>query len=113
MPAITTTKLQDYLGRWLGNATPGTTAATDHLGRKVTAGDHDYLGRGLTYTNPSGWVTAHSYTVGQTIRSGSGAILVCTQAGTSGAAEPTSPASVGGTVTDGTGGTQAKWTRLH
>lgn len=109
MPTTTSTKLQDFLGRWLTNATPGTSQATDHLGRKVLAGDKDYMGRNLTYANPAGWVTAHAYTVGQTYRATNGALMVCTQAGTSAAAEPTPPASVGATVNDNT----AKWTRVH
>lgn len=43
----TTTKTKDYLGRPLTNATPGTSDATDYLGRDVKAGDLDYLGRPL------------------------------------------------------------------
>jgi hypothetical protein len=111
MPTTTTTKLQDFLGRWLTNATPGTSQATDHLGRKVVAGDKDFLNRNLAFANPGGWVTAHAYTVGQTIRSTvGGAILQVTVAGTSGATEPTAPASKGGQASDGT---TLKWVRLH
>lgn len=44
---VTTTKTKDYMGRLLVNATPGTSAATDFLGRAVIAGDKDYLGRAL------------------------------------------------------------------
>jgi hypothetical protein len=44
---VTTTKTKDYLGVPLVNATPGTSAATDYLGRSVVTGDKDYLGRGL------------------------------------------------------------------
>jgi len=44
---VTTTKTKDYLGRLLTNATPGTSQATDHLGRSVVAGDKDYAGRAL------------------------------------------------------------------
>jgi hypothetical protein len=43
----TTTDTHDYLGRTLNNDTPGTTAATDYLGRAVGASDTDYLGRDL------------------------------------------------------------------
>lgn len=43
----TTTRTKDYIGRLLVNATPGTSQATDFLGRAVTAGDKDYLGRAL------------------------------------------------------------------
>ena len=45
--AITTTKTKDYLARLLNNPTPGTSAATDFLGRSVVAGDKDHLGRAL------------------------------------------------------------------
>lgn len=45
--AGTTTNTKDYLGRALGNASPGTTdPVTDYLGRE-TVGDVDYLGRAL------------------------------------------------------------------
>lgn len=106
----TTTKLQDYLGRWLTNGTPGTTNATDQLGRNVTASDKDWLGRALTFSNPSLWVQTTAYTLGQNVRLSGGALLQCTQAGTSvtGSA-PTPPAAVGGTVaSDGT----CKWVRI-
>lgn len=43
----TTTSTKDYLGRALTNATPGTSDATDYLGRAVQTGDKDYLGRAL------------------------------------------------------------------
>lgn len=43
----TTTTTKDYLGRALTNGTPGTSDATDHLGRAVKTGDLDYLGRPL------------------------------------------------------------------
>jgi len=104
----TTTKLQDFLGRWLTNADPGTSNATDHLGRAVVASDKDFVGRALVFDNPSDWVTATAYDVGDYARLTGGEIVECTTAGTSGASEPTAPA-VGGTVTDGT----AVWTRLH
>jgi hypothetical protein len=79
---VTTTKLQDYLGRWLVNATPGTSAATDFLGRHVTASDHDFLGRS-----------------GNTIYLSDGAVLQCSVAGTSGASAPLPP-GLGETVVD-------------
>lgn len=44
---ITTTRTKDYLNRGLVNPTPGTSQATDFLGRSVTAGDKDYLNRAL------------------------------------------------------------------
>jgi hypothetical protein len=100
MAAVTTTKLQDYLGRWLVNPTPGTSAATDYIGRKVTAGDHDYLGRGLGFTTPADWVGTHAYTKGTYASSSDNAVLLCTVAGTSGASAPVLP-GLGLTVVDG------------
>jgi hypothetical protein len=44
---VTTTKTKDYLNRALTNTIPGTSNATDFLGRNVVTGDKDYLGRGL------------------------------------------------------------------
>ena len=46
-PMVTTTKTKDFLARSLTNPTPGTSQATDFLGRSVVAGDKDFLGRGL------------------------------------------------------------------
>lgn len=103
----TTTFLADYLGRWLTNGTPGTTQATDSLGRAVVASNKDWMGRALTFANPSNWVTATAYTVGNRVRLSGGGILEATTAGTSGETAPTPPA-VGGTVVDGT----ATWKRL-
>jgi len=53
----------------------------------------------ITPTNPTAWVTATEYALGARVLEG-GNIYECTTAGTSGASEPTWPAS--GTVTDGT-----------
>lgn len=44
---VTTTMTKDYLNRNLTNPTPGTSNATDHLGRAVTAGNKDFAGRAL------------------------------------------------------------------
>lgn len=44
---VTTTRTKDYLNRALTNATPGTSNATDHLGRNVVTGNLDFLGRAL------------------------------------------------------------------
>jgi hypothetical protein len=44
---ITTTMTKDYLNRPLVNPTPGTSNATDYLGRAVTAGNKDYMARNL------------------------------------------------------------------
>jgi hypothetical protein len=110
----TTTKLQDYLGRWLSNATPGTTNAGDFLGRNVITGDKDFLGRNLTLSNPAVWVTATAYTVGTYCRSVTGAnIMLATVAGTSGAAEPAWPATVGGGVDDGASTPKLHWVRVR
>lgn len=105
----TTTKLQDFLGRWLTNGTPGSTQATDHLGRAVVASNKDFAGRALTFDNPSSWVQTTPYTLGAKVRLAGGELLEVTTAGTSvtGSA-PTAPASVGGTVVDGT----VTWKRL-
>ena len=44
---VTTTMTKDYLGVLLVNPTPGTSNATDRLGRAVTAGNKDFYGRSL------------------------------------------------------------------
>jgi len=46
-PQTTTTKTKDFLARLLTNPTPGTSQATDFLGRSVVASDKDFLGRNL------------------------------------------------------------------
>lgn len=101
----TTTRKEDYLGRDLTNATPGTSQATDFLGRAVTASDKDFVGRNLT---SAPWTATTAYTVG-TVVYVAGGELVCTVAGTSAGTAPTAPGSVGGTVVDGT----ATWQRTE
>lgn len=67
----TTSKLGDFLGRALNNINPGSSNASDFLGRATTSGNKDYLGVGLTDTPsypPAEWQTATAYTVGQTRR---------------------------------------------
>jgi|SRR6516162_2888748 hypothetical protein len=100
----TTTKLADYLGRWLSNGTPGTTAATDDLGRQVVTGDKDFLGRGLTVANPAVWVKSTAYAAGVYCRGAGGQLVFAATAGTSGSgSEPTWPSVHSGQkVTDGT-----------
>jgi len=44
---VTTTSTKDFLGVPLVNPTPGTSQATDRLGRSVVAGNKDYLARNL------------------------------------------------------------------
>lgn len=99
----TTTKLQDYSGVWLNNATPGTTQAADFLGRSIKASDKDFLGRALTFSQPAAWAQTTAYSLGSYCRLSGGAILKTIVAGTSvtGSA-PTAPSVVGGTVTSGT-----------
>src|SRR5262245_203894 len=46
-PQVTTTMTKDYLGVALVNAVPGTSQATDRLGRSVVTGNKDFLGRSL------------------------------------------------------------------
>ena len=46
-PQVTTTSTKDYLGVPLVNPTPGTSNATDRLGRAVTSGNKDFIGRAL------------------------------------------------------------------
>lgn len=105
----TTTKLQDFLGRWLTNGTPGTTQATDHLGRNVAASNKDFIGRSLAFDNPSAWAQTTPYALGAKVRLAGGQLLEVTTAGTSvtGSA-PTAPSTVGGTVNDGT----VTWKRI-
>ncbi len=46
-PAVTTTMTKDFLGRLLINPTPGTSQATDYLGRSVVVTNRDYMARSL------------------------------------------------------------------
>jgi hypothetical protein len=95
----TTTRKEDYLGRDLTNVTPGTSQATDSLGRAIGASNTDFLGRALSSTP---WAVGTAYSVGSVVYV-SGGELTATVAGTSHASvTPTAPGSVGGTVTDNT-----------
>jgi len=95
----TTLRKEDFLGRNLSNATPGTTDAKDHLGRNVLASNKDFLGRALTVV-PHAVATA--YAKGAIVYLSGGQELVAETAGTSHATvAPTAPA-VGATVVDGT-----------
>jgi hypothetical protein len=93
---VTTTRKEDFLGRNLTNGTPGTTNATDQLGRNVVTGNKDYLGRALTSV-PHAVSTA--FTAGTVAYIGS-AELVAEVGGTTAGSAPTPPA-VGATVVDG------------
>jgi hypothetical protein len=107
----TTTKRADYLGRALVNETPGTSDATDYLGRAVITGNKDYAGRALLdkpLYPPIAWAADTEYEVGDRVSLEDGEILEATEDGTSDAEEaPTAPA-VGATVEDGT----VTWRRI-
>lgn len=95
---VTTLNLRDHLGRLLTNGTPGTTDATDHLGRDVQDDDTDHVGRDLIST---AWASTTAYSVGDYVDLSTGELLVATEAGTSDSTEPTAPA-YGATVEDAT-----------
>jgi len=96
----TTLYLRDYLGRKLSNATPGTTSATDSLGRAIKAGDADSMGRALIGRR---WGQSEVKALGDTTQLTTGELLICVVAGTTSATGtgPTAP-GYGNTVTDGT-----------
>lgn len=114
----TSTKRQDYLGRWLNNANPGTTnPATDFLTRTCT-GTTDFAGRLLIFDNPSAWGTGTSYAAGDYVKPKTGtnydAVYVALDAGTShGVTEPTWPTTVGATVVDNPGASSVTWQCVH
>ena len=95
---VTSTRKEDYLGRDLQNATPGTTdPVKDYVGRTTTA-TVDYLGRALTVLT---WPGVLAMAVGDQFWVAGGDLIVTT-AGTSAAGAPTIPGTVGGTVVSGT-----------
>ena len=94
----TTLRLRDHLLRPLVNATPGTSDATDYVGRDVVTGNVDFLGRALVAT---AWATTTAYALGVYVELSTGEALKATAGGTSGASEPTPP-GYGDTVVDGT-----------
>lgn len=114
------TKRQDYLGRWLNNANPGTTliaSVSDYVGRPIASATTDYLGRVLTMDQPSAWATGTEYAVGDYVIPKTGtnydAVFRALDAGTSHASdEPTWPA-LGGTVVDNAGASQITWFCVH
>jgi len=77
-------------------------------GGGYTAGGVTLGTKTATYTAANSWGTAWAastaYTVGKVVRptTGNGLLYRCTVAGTSGAAEPAWPVTIGLTVTDGT-----------
>lgn len=69
--AATTTKMADFLGRSLVNDNPGTSNATDFLGRLATGTDKDFLGRALANTPlfpPPDRANSTAYTAGQRVK---------------------------------------------
>lgn len=96
---VTTLNLRDHMGRLLTNATPGTSDATDHLGRDIVTGNLDFVARPLVSTT---WAISTAYALGDHVDLSGGEVLVATVAGTSaGVTEPTAPA-YGATVVDNT-----------
>jgi hypothetical protein len=98
---MTTTLYQrDRLGCKLTNGTPGTSQATDRLGRSVAAGDKDSLGVRLVGKK---WVISTVTAVGDTTQATTGELLQATVAGTTAGTGggPTAP-GYGATVADGT-----------
>lgn len=93
----TTLFLRDHLLRPLVNTTPGTSDATDYIGRDVQAGDLDYIGRPLVATE---WAATTAYALADYVELTTGEVLKATVAGTSAAGEPTAPGH-GETVVDG------------
>ena len=89
---------EDYMGRSLANATPGTTnPVTDYTGRSTTS-TADFVGRSLTC---GAWPGAVPVTLGTRYYITGGRIYVST-AGTPAAGAPTIPGTIGGTVVSGT-----------
>lgn len=97
---VTTVRLRDHLGRLLTNATPGTSDATDHLGRAVVASDLDYVGRDLIATARA---NTTAYALGDYVQFAGGNLYEVTVAGTSAASPPSEAGiDVGETLADGT-----------
>jgi chitodextrinase len=107
----TTTRVSDYMGRALVNPIPGTSDATDYVGRDVISGDRDYMGRALIAAPdpepdpepdpPPAWQAETAYEIDDEVSLTGGAVLKATETGTSGENEPTAP-GVSETVVDGT-----------
>lgn len=96
-----TRQTTDFMGRTLVNPTPGTSDATDAMGRKTVAGGTDFMGRSLSGgPAPTAWAATTAYGLAQRVTN-SGATLEVTTAGTSAASPPANPA-VKGTVVNGT-----------
>ena len=101
----TTLYYRNFLGKKLVNGTPGTTQATDAMGRSVASGTTDYMGRQLVALK---WVLSTVTALGATTQAATGELLVCTTAGTTSAGTtPTAP-GFGLTRTDGT----VPWTQV-
>ena len=112
----TSTKRQDYLGRWLDNARPGTTdPAKDFMGRACAA-SADYLGRATAFNNPGAWGNGATKSAGDYVKALAGTnydlVAVALDGGTTGALEPTWPALYG-TVVDNPGASAITWKVVH
>lgn len=96
----TTLFLRDRLWRKLTNGTPGTTNATDSLGRAVGSATTDSIGALLIGKK---WVISTVTALGDYTQATTGELLQCTVAGTTlgSGGGPTAP-GFGLTVTDGT-----------
>ena len=115
---VTSTKRQDFLGRWLVNTRPGTSNTTDFLGRDAANGTTDYLGRALAFDNPGAWGAGAAKVAGAYVKPLAGvnydAVFVALDAGTTAAVtEPTWPTTVGGTVVDNVGASSITWKCVH
>ena len=97
---VTTLNLRDHMGRLLTNATPGTSDATDHLGRSIVASDLDFVARDLIATTRA---NTTAYAAGAYVQFAGGKLYKVTGAGTSAAAPPSETGiDYGEALTDGT-----------
>lgn len=95
----TTLFLRDRLWRKLSNATPGTTQATDYMGRAVGSATTDSMGTLLVGKK---WTLSTVVVAGDFTHSATGELLQCTVGGTTSAGTTPVAPGFGLTVTDGT-----------
>lgn len=95
----TTLFLRDRLWRKLTNGTPGTTQATDSLGRAVGSATTDSVGTLLVGKK---WVLSTVTAAGEFTQAATGELLQCTIGGTTSAGTTPVAPGFGLTVTDGT-----------